>query len=93
VAEQDDLVSELNEGCGDVIVGSFAITAERRKQIGFSRPLRFVDQLVVVRVTDTSIQQLADLAGQQVTVREGSSYAADPRPLRSLCADGSDEID
>ena len=75
VAEQDDLVSELNEGRGDVIVGSFAITAERSKQIGFSRPIRFVDQLVVVRVTDTSIQQLADLAGQQVTVREGSSYA------------------
>ena len=75
VAEQDDLVSELNEGRGDVIVGSFAITAERSKQIAFSRPIRFIDQLVIVRVTDTSIQQLADLAGQEVTVREGSSYA------------------
>jgi membrane-bound lytic murein transglycosylase F len=75
VEEQDDLISELNEGHGDVIVGSFAITGDRSKQIGFSRPIRFIDQLVIVRVTDTSIQQLADLAGQEVTVREGSSYA------------------
>ena len=75
VAEQDDLVSELNEGHGDVIVGSLAITPERSKQIAFSRPIRFVDQLVVVRASDTSVQQLSDLAGQEVTVREGSSYA------------------
>src|SRR5215467_11183823 len=75
VEEQDDLISELNEGHGGVIVGSFAITGDRSKQIGFSRPIRFIDQLVIVRVTDTSIQQLADLAGQEVTVREGSSYA------------------
>jgi membrane-bound lytic murein transglycosylase F len=94
VAEQDDLVSELNEGRGDIIVGSFAITPERSRQIGFSRPIRFVDQLVVVRVTDTSIQQLADLAGQQVTVREGSSYAealrsAKVKDLRIKAAPGT----
>ncbi|HYB43393.1 MAG TPA: transporter substrate-binding domain-containing protein, partial [Candidatus Methylomirabilis sp.] len=58
-----------------VIIGSLAITAERSKRIAFSRPIRFVDQLVVVRTSDTSIQELADLAGQEVTVREGSSYA------------------
>lgn len=75
VAEQDDLVSELNDGHGDVIIGSFAITGERSKQIVFSRPIRFVDQLVVVRTTDTTIQELGDLAGQEVTVRAGSSYA------------------
>ena len=75
VAEQDDLIAELNQGHGDVIVGSLAITPERSKQIAFSRPLRFVDQLVVVRTSDTSVQQLSDLAGQEVTVREGSSYA------------------
>src|SRR5215813_13191214 len=74
VEEQDDLISKI-KGHGDVIVGSFAITGDRSKQIGFSRPIRFIDQLVIVRVTDTSIQQLADLAGQEVTVREGSSYA------------------
>jgi membrane-bound lytic murein transglycosylase F len=75
VAEQDDLISELNEGHGDVIVGSLAITAGRSQRIAFSRPIRFVDQLVVVKATDTSVQELADLEGQEVTVREGSSYA------------------
>jgi membrane-bound lytic murein transglycosylase F len=75
VAEQDDLMTELTEGRGDVIVGSLAITAERGKRIIFSRPIRFIDQLVIVRAGDTSIQQLSDLAGKEVTVREGSSYA------------------
>ena len=75
VAEQDDLIDQLNDGHGDVIVGSLAITAARSKRIAFSRPIRFVDQLVVVHASDTSIQGLADLAGREVTVREGSSYA------------------
>jgi membrane-bound lytic murein transglycosylase F len=75
VAEQDDLIGQLNEGYGDVIVGSLAITAARSKRIAFSRPIRFVDQLVVVHASDTSVQALADLAGREVTVREGSSYA------------------
>lgn len=75
VAEQDDLIDQLNDGHGDVIVGSLAITAGRSKKIGFSRPIRFVDQLLVVRSSDSSIQSLADLAGREVTVREGSSYA------------------
>jgi len=75
VAEQDDLITELNDGHGDMIIGSLAITAERSKRVAFSRPIRFVDQLVVVRTSDTSVQELADLAGRDVTVRESSSYA------------------
>jgi membrane-bound lytic murein transglycosylase F len=75
VAEQTDLISELNQGHGDVIIGSLAITAERSKQIAFSRPIRFVDQLVVVQTSDTRVQELADLAGREVTVRAASSYA------------------
>src|SRR5262249_1252290 len=74
-AEQDDLITELNDGHGDLIIGSLAITAERSKRIAFSRPIRFVDQLVVVKASDTSVQELADLAGHDVTVRESSSYA------------------
>ena len=75
VAEQDDLIAELNDGHGDVIIGSLAITPERSKRIAFSRPIRFVDQLVAVKTSDTSVQELDDLAGREVTVRAGSSYA------------------
>jgi len=75
VAEQDDLIDQLNDGHGDVIIGSFAVTAGRSNLIAFSRPIRFVDQWVVTQATDLSIQSLADLAGKDVTVREGSSYA------------------
>jgi len=82
VPEQDDLIAQLNDGHGDAIVGSLAITADRSRRIAFSRPIRFVDQLVVVRASDTSVQELADLAGQNVTVREGSSYAEALRAAR-----------
>jgi membrane-bound lytic murein transglycosylase F len=75
VGGQNDLSSELNEGNGDVIIGSLAITAARSKQMAFTRPIRFVDQLVVVRAGDTSLQSASDLAGKEVTVRDGSSYS------------------
>jgi membrane-bound lytic murein transglycosylase F len=75
VGEQDDLITELNDGHGDVVIGSFSVTTERSKRIAFSRPIRFVDQLVVVNAADTSVQELADLTGRDVTVREGSAYA------------------
>jgi len=86
VATQEDLITQLNDGHGDVIVGSLAVTAERGKRIAFTRPIRFVDQLVVVRSTDTAVQDLADLAGRNVTVREGSSYAESLRgaPVRGI---------
>jgi peptidoglycan lytic transglycosylase F len=83
VAEQSDLTAELNEGHRDVIVASLAVTPRRIEQIAFTRPIRFVDQVVVVRASDTSIQQLEDLAGQNVTVREASSYAETLQGLKS----------
>jgi membrane-bound lytic murein transglycosylase F len=75
VAGQSDLIAELNEGHGDVIVASLAVTPRRSEQIAFTRPIRFVDQIVAVHTSDTSIQGLDDLAEQEVTVRESSSYA------------------
>jgi len=82
VAGQDDLIAELTAGHGDVIVASFAITPSRVERIAFTRPIRFVDQLVVVRASDVAIQSLDDLAGQEVTVRSSSSYA---ESLSSRC--------
>jgi len=56
VAGQDDLIAELTAGHGDVIVASFAITPSRVERIAFTRPIRFVDQLVVVRAPDVAIR-------------------------------------
>ena len=77
VAEPDDLIDQLNDGHGDeIIVGSLAITAARSKRIAFSRPIRFVDQLVVVHASDTSIQGSAGPGGPGGDgAGEGSSYA------------------
>jgi ABC-type amino acid transport substrate-binding protein len=51
VSEQRDLTAELNEGRGDVIVASLTLTPRRGEQIAFTRPIRFVDQVVVVRAS------------------------------------------
>ncbi len=83
VAGQDDLIAELVAGHGDVIVASFAITPSRSARIAFTRPIRFVDQLVVVRASDVAIQSVDDLAGQEVTVRPSSSYAESLGPLQA----------
>jgi membrane-bound lytic murein transglycosylase F len=81
VVDQADLIAELDGGHGDVIVASLAATPERSKQIAFTRPIRFVDQVVVVRTSDTAVQAVEDLAGQAVTVRASSSYAESLRKL------------
>jgi ABC-type amino acid transport substrate-binding protein len=87
VAGQDDLVTELTAGHGDVIVASFAITPSRAERVAFTSPIRFVDQLVVVRASDVAIQSLDDLAGRSASSM--SSRRDSPRASacgsRSLC--------
>ncbi|MFO8057141.1 MAG: transporter substrate-binding domain-containing protein [bacterium] len=71
----EDLVAWLKKGKGDMIAASMTLT-ERRKQlpgVSFSVPYNFVDEVVVARPGDT-VQELSDLAGRTLVVRERSSY-------------------
>lgn len=72
--EPSTLIAALSEGRGDVIAASLAVTPERQAQIGFSRPLRFVKQMVVVK-KESPIAKRGDLAGKEIIVRASSSYA------------------
>ena len=75
VAEADALLPALNAGRGDVVVASLTITPERLEQVAFTRPLRFVKQLLVAHATDKTVRSPADLAGKAVTVRPSSAHA------------------
>lgn len=76
VGEHAALIPELQAGSGEVIVASLAVTPERAAKVAFSRPVRSVKQVVVVRSGDESVKKVDDLAGKTVTVRPSSSYAS-----------------
>ncbi len=74
-ADRSALIEDLNDGHGDVIAASLAVTPERATKIAFSRPLRFVKELVVQKADAPELKTVADLKGKEVTVRASSSYA------------------
>ena len=69
-----ELLTYLNEGKGDVVAAAMTITPERQQQAAFTRPYNEVEELVVVRADDYSVNRLADLAGRTVHVRASSSF-------------------
>jgi membrane-bound lytic murein transglycosylase MltF len=72
---RDEMTKALLEGRVDVISAGVTITPERRKIADFSDPTRAdVSEIVVTGPGAPSIKTLADLAGQEVLVREGSTY-------------------
>jgi membrane-bound lytic murein transglycosylase F len=75
--EQPDfnaMLACLEEGCGDVVIGSVTASDERAQKWAFSRPLRFVKQQLIGRSTDTAISKIEDMDGKTITVRESTSY-------------------
>ena len=83
VAEQSQLIDELIAGRGDLIASSLAVTVERSARIAFTRPVRFVAQMLVVPVAEKGLNKPEDLAGKVVTVRPSSSYAATLKALQA----------
>ena len=72
---RDELIPALVEGYGDVVAANLTITPERQEVVDFSDPyLTEVDEIVVTGPESPSIASLDDLAGQEIFVRESSSY-------------------
>ena len=70
---RDALQAALIEGRGDIVVAGITVTPEREKIADFTIPTkRDVRQIVVTGPGAPPIRAVADLAGQQVAVREGS---------------------
>jgi membrane-bound lytic murein transglycosylase MltF len=72
---RDALLPALMDGRGDLVMGNLTITPERRKIVDFTDPwLANVDEIVVTGPNGPAIAALDDLSGQEVFVRESSSY-------------------
>jgi membrane-bound lytic murein transglycosylase MltF len=72
---RDDLIPSLLEGRGDLAMAGLTRTAERLKKVDFSDPFaEKVQEIVVTGPKSPKITALQDLAGQEVFVRQSSSY-------------------
>jgi membrane-bound lytic murein transglycosylase MltF len=71
-----ELVPALTKGLGDVAVAGITITPDRRKVIDFSMPTttRPVNEIVVTGPESPALETIDDLAGQEIFVRQSSSY-------------------
>ncbi len=65
----------LEEGYGDIISAGLIKTPEREKlPVAFSEPYLFVQEIIVQRKTDKTIENTSDLGGRTFYVRKSSSY-------------------
>jgi polar amino acid transport system substrate-binding protein len=80
-----DRIPVLQEGTVDLVASSFTVTCGRREDISFSSEYFRAGQRVLVRLDDEA-ESIADLAGREVCVSEGSTAIAniqalpEPRP-------------
>jgi polar amino acid transport system substrate-binding protein len=74
MVEWDGILPGLLAGKYDIIIGSMAITDERKKQANFTRPYYSSGAQLIVRADDTSINGINDLQGKSVGVTLGTTY-------------------
>ena len=72
---RDELLPALIDGRGDIVMGNLTVTPERQKVVDFVDPwIANVEEIVVTGPNGPAIASLDDLSGQEVFVRESSSY-------------------
>jgi membrane-bound lytic murein transglycosylase MltF len=68
--ESDQLIPMLLKGKGDIIAAGLTITPQRKRTLRFSRPYRYVDEVIVTRRENLNI----DFKGKVFHIRKSSSY-------------------
>jgi membrane-bound lytic murein transglycosylase MltF len=72
---RDELIPELINGRGDVVMGNLTITPNRQKLVDFSPPVHpNVDELVITGPAEKGIDSFDDLVQTGIYVRRSSSY-------------------
>lgn len=66
-------IPTLTDNKADVIIKTFTINEERKKQIDFSDVYFQTGQRILVKKTNTDIKEVADLAGKTVCSQKGST--------------------
>jgi polar amino acid transport system substrate-binding protein len=63
----------LSQGKYDAVISCLTITAERAREVDFSRPYYDAGQVIAVREADTAVKSLADLKGKTLAVQIGTT--------------------
>jgi len=72
---RDQLLPALIDGRGDIVIGDLTVIGERQQLVDFTDPwIANVQEIVVTGPNGPAVDSLDDLAGQEVFVRESSSY-------------------
>ena len=72
---RSELIPALNAGKGDIVMADLTVTPERQELADFTSPwIQGVEEIVVTRPDGPVINSVDDLSGQDVFVRESSSY-------------------
>lgn len=72
---RDELLPALVEGRADIAAANLTITPERQRLVDFSDPAATgVEEIVVTGPKSPELEELHDLAGQEIHVRRSSSY-------------------
>lgn len=72
--EASDLIPWLLAGKGDVIAAQLTITDARKRDVAFSEPYLFADEVLVQKAGTPPITALDGLKGTTIHVRKSSSY-------------------
>lgn len=72
----EQLIPWLKEGRGDVIAAALTVTGERAKQVAFSKPYLYADEVLVQRAGAAKPASLAELKGKAIHLRRSSSHFA-----------------
>jgi len=72
---RDELIPKLRNGSGDIAAAGLSITPKRREKIDFtSAYLTDINELVITHSSVKGLQEVTDLSGKTVYVRQSSSY-------------------
>ncbi|HEY5824727.1 MAG TPA: transporter substrate-binding domain-containing protein, partial [Cyclobacteriaceae bacterium] len=79
---RNQVIPLLREGYADVAYAGMAITEERKKNVDFSKPtISGLKEIIVASLSAPKLHTLADLAGKELYLPEGSSYETSARNL------------
>ncbi len=66
-------IPTLNDNKADLVIATFTINEDRKKQIDFSDVYFRTGQRILVKKSDTTIKEVADLSGKTVCAATGST--------------------
>lgn len=75
VEDRSDMLERVARGEADVAVARLSVTPARGELVDFTVPLDRVREMLVLHRDAPPIEEWDDLAGLEIAVREGSSYA------------------